>query len=83
MAYVPEACVHPSHDLGAHLAAHALDQTFRLVPDLTSMLSITAVLPVSGGVWAGPSRCPHPALLSLWVLWDGALFQEGMALTAP
>lgn len=60
VVYVPGACVHPSHDPRAQLAAHALDQTFRLAPDRTSVLPITVVLPGSCGLCAGPSHCPQP-----------------------
>lgn len=66
LAYMPGACVHPSHDSRAHLAAPALVQTFGLASDQTLVLPITVVLPGSCGLWAGQSHCtqydPAPSL---------------------
>lgn len=53
VARVPGVCVHPSRDPRLpHLAANALDETFRLAPGRTSVLPITVVLLGSCGLWS-------------------------------
>lgn len=52
VAYVPGACLHPSHDPRAQVSAQALDQIFRLV------LPITVFLPGCCEC-SSPRHCPQ------------------------